>query len=389
MRIIFISKTSYSDDTIRNNLRNISEKDSIVFFYSYSSAEEFIDNNITSGQIALDIIITENNVDNENAEEFLSRIRDDKRRTYSNRDFNFSSLPVLLIAGKEENINAYADFGFADVINDIGMDNLSNYTKNIIKVVQSWRRNVLDELENLGIKFNAGKIDYSHYLLDKKRKLLDTQILSNNFKILPRKLNYQWLIFNERQIERAIDLYIKEMKRAHRLQKKEEKRFHKLFNKYPFFLERDNYSKHWYEARLHYAEKKYWEPDYSLLPNFNQKTDLNILEVKLPTDHFLKKTDFHPKPYSKIIDHIFQVNDYKEYLESEEYIDAIENVFGFVPNSVEYTMLIGRSEDRNENSYIFNKRMKEIGSHINFLTYDDLLDYQVKYLNRMKILEIR
>jgi hypothetical protein len=389
VRIIFISKTSYSDDTIRNNLRNISEKDSIVFFYSYSSAEEFIDNNITSGQIALDIIITENNVDNENAEEFLSRIRDDKRRTYSNRDFNFSSLPVLLIAGKEENINAYADFGFADVINDIGMDNLSNYTKNIIKVVQSWRRNVLDELENLGIKFNAGKIDYSHYLLDKKRKLLDTQILSNNFKILPRKLNYQWLIFNERQIERAIDLYIKEMKRAHRLQKKEEKRFHKLFNKYPFFLERDNYSKHWYEARLHYAEKKYWEPDYSLLPNFNQKTDLNILEVKLPTDHFLKKTDFHPKPYSKIIDHIFQVNDYKEYLESEEYIDAIENVFGFVPNSVEYTMLIGRSEDRNENSYIFNKRMKEIGSHINFLTYDDLLDYQVKYLNRMKILEIR
>ena len=77
------------------------------------------------------------------------------------------------------------------------------------------------------------------------------------------------------------------------------------------------------------------------------------------------------------------------WMESEEYFRTIEKVFGFVPDAVEYNILMGSSEDKNENLQIFNNRMKQIQStHINFITYDDLLEYQVKYLERMKILEI-
>lgn len=249
---------------------------------------------------------------------------------------------------------------------------------------------MLDELDNLGIKFNTGKVDYSFFFSEGRKRNLSTDILSDNFKLFPRKLNYEWLYFNDKQIERVIDLYIKELKRSSRLNnKKEEKRFHTLFNKYPSLIKRDNYSKHWYEARLYYEEKNWYEPDYTLKPNFNQRTDLSILEVKLPNEGFIKKTNFHPKPYSSIVNHIFQVNDYKEYLESDEYQETIKKVFGFMPDSIDYNILIGRLDDKTESMKILSKRMRQMNAlHINFITYDELLDYQVKYLERMKVLKI-
>jgi hypothetical protein len=197
--------------------------------------------------------------------------------------------------------------------------------------------------------------------------------------------------FNEEQIERAVDEYIKELKRTSRLNKKnDERKFHKLFNKYSILLKRDNYEKHWYEPRMYYNEENYWEPDYALQPNFNHQTDLSIVEVKLPNEKFITRNRFHPKPYKKILDHIFQVNDYKEYLESDEFQETIRRTFGFVPSKVEYNILVGRLDDKMSDLSAFNNRMKQMNAlHINFITYDELLDYQVKFMERMKLLSIK
>ncbi|AMJ65770.1 hypothetical protein AXW84_10270 [Hymenobacter sp. PAMC 26628] len=87
--------------------------------------------------------------------------------------------------------------------------------------------------------------------------------------------------------------------------------------------------------------------------------------------------------------YIFQVNDYKDYIESEEYQKKLNQVFGFIPTKVEYNLLIGRSADKASNIYNLNKRMRQMGAlHINLLTYDELLDYQVKYLDRIKLLKV-
>jgi hypothetical protein len=281
-------------------------------------------------------------------------------------------------------------YGFSDVINNLGVENLFRFVPEIRSVVKSWRKSVLDELDNLGIKFNSGKIDYEYYFSTERKRDVDTKILSENFKRFPRKLNYDWLLANEKQIEQAIDEYIKELKRATRLNKKKgEKKFHKLFNKYPFLIRRDNYDKHWYQPKLYYEEKKYYEPDFTLQPNFKQNVDLSLLEVKLPNEGFIKKKDFHPNPYNRIIEHIFQVNDYKEYLESEEYLKEIKKVFGYIPESIEYNILVGRLDDKTSSLKIFNKRMKQMGAlHINFITYDELYGYQVKFLQRMQLLRI-
>lgn len=389
MKIIFVAKNSYNEDRITKDLKDLCEQDSIAFFYSYSAAEEFISNKIVSENSPVDLIICENNIGGISAESFIQNIRKDKTRTYSNADFHFYKIPVVLIVDSDENKNAFRGYGFSDVFDHIGYDRLHLFVPQFISKVKDWRKAVLDELDNLGIKFNSGKIDYTYYFSEERKREIDTKILSENFRRFPRRLRYDWLKDNETKIEKAIDGFIKELKRASRLNKKrEEKRIHKLFNKYPFLLKRDNYNKHWYQPKLHYNKTEYYEPDYSLRPNFNHRTDLSILEVKLPNERFLKKSKFHPKPYAHVFDHIMQVNDYKDYLESDEFHSYIKKTFGFLPNTIEYNLLMGRLDDKTEGLSIFNKRMKQMNVQINFITYDELLDYQVKYLERMRVLKI-
>ena len=391
MRIIFISKSHFNEETIRNNLRNLSEKDSIKFLYSFDEAHRFVDEQIVKHQIPVDLIITEDNIDYQRATTFQYHLKADKERMYSNRDFKLSSVPVILIVDESENKRAFADDGFSDTIDDIGLDRLHKFIPEMISSVKGWRRQVLDELDNLGIRNNSGSIDYGYFFSTKRKRNVEAKVLSTSFRKFPRELRYEWITFNEEQIERAVDEYIKEVKRASRLNKKnDEKKFHKLFNKYGFLLKRDNYNKHWYEPRLYYNEENFWEPDYALQPNFNHQTDLSIVEIKLPNEKFIKKNKFHPKPYQKILDHIFQVNDYKEYLESDEFQETIRRTFGFVPSKVEYNILIGRLDDKMSDLSVFNNRMKQMNAlHINFITYDELLDYQVKFMERMKLLNVK
>lgn len=112
MRLIFIAKNKYYEETVVNNLKQLSEQDSITFFYSYEEAEGFINNHIVKNQIPLDLIISENNIHYKKATEFYQTIIKDNKRTYSNYDFKFCSIPMLLIVDKNENRSAYSSMAF-------------------------------------------------------------------------------------------------------------------------------------------------------------------------------------------------------------------------------------------------------------------------------------
>jgi hypothetical protein len=390
MRILEVIKDYLMWDAVRTGLAELAEPDSIFIVFSYTEAADFLENNIIKHQSALDLIIIQNNIEGRSGADFYESFTEDKTTTYSNRDFYLNRIPVVLIADKEENKNAFLSHGFALVLDNIGLEKLHLFNVDFVNVVKDWRRQVLDELDNLGIKFNSGRIDYRNIPSGAKRIGVHTRILTENFKQFQRRLNYPWILANERQIEIAIDNYIRELKRARRNgAKREEKRFHALFNKYPFLIERDNYSEHWYEAALNYEEGRLFKPDYSLKPNFNQRADLSILEVKLPNESFLAKSPFHPGPLQNLMHHIFQVKDYKDILEDDQHQQKIETAFGFVPNKVEYNILMGSIDEKTNSLPILNKRMQQIdATNINLLTYDELLDYQVKYLDRIKTLKI-
>jgi hypothetical protein len=390
LRILFVANSSTYNENIRNGLKSVSEKDSIYIVRSFYEAQEFIENAIIRNQNLLDTIVCENKILGIRADSFLTYLKNDDKKTYSRRDFNLKEIPVVLLMDPNESKFPYINMGFSNIIERRLNDDIYRYCSTLISEVKRWRRHVLSELDNLGIRNNSGKIDYDYYLSTDRLRNISTDILSQNFRIFPRRLDYSWFYFNEREVEMAIDKFIYEVKRASRLNKKhDEKRFHKLINKFPFLIKRDNYSSHLYEPRLQYEEDRYYEPDYTLIPNFNQETDLSILEIKLPSEGFIKKTSFHPAPYSKFLNHLFQVSDYKEYLESDEYKAIITKVFGFTPSSIEFNLLIGRKEDLDYNRELLAKRMRQMNkSFINLITYDDLVEYQVKFLERNKWLSV-
>ncbi|MGC3948001.1 MAG: hypothetical protein QM762_26415 [Chryseolinea sp.] len=390
MRVIFIADGAREENVLRNNLASISEGDSIKFIYSFNEARRFIEEQVIKYQVSVDLIITQDYIHGEHAVFFLDWLQEQTDKVYSNRDFSLSSIPVILIVNYNENKITYWDRGFSAVIDDLGADRLHRFIPEMVAPVKAWRRQVLDELDNLGIRNNSGKVDFDYFFSLRRRRNIDIRNLSENFRLIPRSLRYEWIEVNQMQIERAVDKFIKELKRSTRLGKRaDEKVFHDLFNQYSFLLKRDNYSRQWHEPKMYYNDQNFWEPDYALKPNFNHNTDLSIVEIKLPNEKFISKGKFHPKPYKRLIDHLFQVNDYKDYLESDEYQREVKKAFGFSPSKIDYNILMGRIDDKHRSLEIFNKRLRHMNAlHINFITYDDLLDYQVKFMERMSMLNV-
>lgn len=390
MRIIIIADYSKKESSIINALKEVCETESIKFCHSIDNAKEFITNNIVKNQIPLDLVILFSWVGNKNANEFKDWIDFDIKRTYSKNDFNLRQLPILLVTKKDENLYNYNNYD--GIVSDKGNEHLDLLTSEVTAIIKNWRKKVIDELDNIGIKYNSGTVDYTYYL-NKRRvtKIPQTLILSENFKLFPRKLNYYWLEANKIQIEKSIDEFIKLLRRSDRLEKKrEEKLYHKFFNDNEYFLRRDSYSKVFYESKLMKSKKRYEEPDYALKPNFDYKTDLSLLEVKLPNELFMTKKKYHPTLRMNLIRHLTQVNDYKDYLESDEFKTQINNVYGYIPKKINYQLLVGRKEEKLKNIEGLNKRMKQFNQgNIALMTYDDLADYQVKFLERIKMLEIK
>ena len=181
MRVVYISKSKYYDQTIINNLKELCEQDSIAFFYSYAEAQDFINNHIVKNQIPIGLVISENNIAHKPATEFYQSITKDQARTYSNCDFRFCSVPMILIVDKDENRNVFLKHGFYDVIDNIGRDRLHLFVPQIRDAVKSWRSKVLDELGNLGIRFNSGVIDYTYLLSEDRKRNTSTTIFIREF----------------------------------------------------------------------------------------------------------------------------------------------------------------------------------------------------------------
>jgi hypothetical protein len=95
---------------MRNGLADLAEQDSIFFAYTFVQAEDFIRNNILRNQLPLDLIIIQNNIRRYSAVGFYPSITKDKDATYSNLDFYFHKIPVILIVDEDENKNAFLDY---------------------------------------------------------------------------------------------------------------------------------------------------------------------------------------------------------------------------------------------------------------------------------------
>jgi hypothetical protein len=94
-----------------------------------------------------------------------------------------------------------------------------------------------------------------------------------------------------------------------------------------------------------------------------------MVEVKLPNEGFLKQKTFHQSFYSTVFDHLSQVNDYVEYMRDNQNSSAINHQLGFEPKRIDCNILIGRKEDKEENLYQYNKKLRQFNIYdINLMT---------------------
>lgn len=391
MRILFFGNNRDDQDVQLNFLSTIAEKESVYFLYTFQDFVEFIENRVIKHQEQLDLIIVQENDYTKKEEQYKFYLERDFTRTYSNRDFNFHKIPTILLLEKGQSINFYGYKGYAGIIKELCSEEFFKNKQVLLGGIKGWRTKVVGELDNLGIEFNSGVVNFDIYLKRWKKgeQTKPTEILAENFQIFPRRLKYSWMFENARQIELAIDNFIRLLKQSQQLPKKqEEKKYHEFFNEHPFFLKRDNFSRHWHEAKLKIKENLFFQPDYTLKPNFNYQSDLSLIEVKLPNENIVKKSDFHKTFLGKVFQHLNQVHDYKEYLQDAAKNTSINDVFGFVPKKINYNILIGRSEHKDENIYYINKGLDRYSKSVNLMTYDELLDYQVQFLYRMNLLKL-
>lgn len=313
----------------------------------------------------------------------------DSNATYSNRDFNLTALPVFLLLDRRFDRRKNYSLGFVVFEENDAEANLDAYKPKIIEAIKSWRSAVLEELDSLGIKSNSGMIDYSNLQVIFEKRKLDTKILSDNFKFFPRRLEYYWLKNNKEQIEKAIDTFIKMLKWSSISKKQQEKTYQSFFNENLHFLERDVYKKTWHEVKLPRSDNQFYAPDYSMETNLNYLTDLSILEVKLPNERLVGKKDFHKNFLGKVFHHLKQVNNYKDYLGDEMNLKHIARKFGFMPGKIEFNLLIGRMEEKQDHGELINTTMRQFGQQdVRLLSYDELLEYQVAFLERINLLKI-
>jgi hypothetical protein len=397
MKILLIIDQLQNKEYFLNILNDISERNLIITLHTIEEGANFIHKSLLLEQMELDLIIIQDKWQNKSkGVEFIDTLIRNSSQTYSNRDFNLKALPFFILISQNKNDEYKEDYLKEQYFEEsqlIGQpEKLELYLSEIVSRVKNWRKKLLDELSNFGIEYKNGYLDYPS--TKNLFKNITTEILSDNFKIIRRRLNYVWLNKNNSQIEQSIDEFIKELKWSERNKSKDEKKFHTLFRKYPLFLSRDVYNNQWYEPRLKYTlvngEKKYIEPDFILKRNFRKDTDLSVLEIKLPQEGFMKNSNFHPSPLSSFMNHLFQVSDYKDYLENEQNSKVICDYFGFKPIKFDYNLLIGREDNKQKQSQMFELRLNQMNMEfIKIITYDNLLELQVRFLQRLKILEIK
>jgi len=388
VRILIILKNRLDEETVRNTLAHLAEQDSLYFCYSYHEAENFITNNIIANQLPLDLIICENRIRGLSAVEFYRRITANREATFSNGHFYFHTIPVVLIAAPGENANAFGNDGFAALLDSSALDNLQYYTDDLVSAVKQWRRNFLGDLSNMGIYHNGHQLLYQYSKSERRRAGIYTSTITDDYKREPEPLTYDWITTGGRSIEIGIDKLQKEVKRAARLNTHEERRIAQLLHRYQFLAKRDNFSDFWQETRLPRDGSKSYRLDVTLKPNFNQVTDLTIIELKLPNEKFIRGNQFHPTLRQNVVRHISQVNDYKEWFENSSHPD-ISGAIGFVPEKIQYNVLMGRMEDKQHHLQTLNKRLNEFNAgHINLMTYDEFIDLQIQYHKRHQLLNI-
>jgi CheY-like chemotaxis protein len=390
MKILFVDNDLTKRDFYKNLLSEICDIRDLFFYSTAEDVIDFIKNTLIPEQIHIDVIISEFDFPDRSFKDILELIRDSDV-TYSFNNFKLSSIPIVLHTAHFP-INDYENLDVDLIVRKPLNENSNYFVQKIKSLIKSWRRSIFDDLEvlGLGVNYDFTNLNIGYTV---RVKAEETKILSWAFVLKQERLPYLWLNKDFFEHENTIDELQQLIKQymdlpRNTLERRQwEGQLQDFFNRNPNFLFRDNYSQFWSEPRLYYPNaKKHIKPDFVARPIISPELgkNWNIVDLKLPAQEFLQQTDFHKSFVSSFQKCLTQITDYKEYFNNDNHKDNIKKVLEFHPKHPKLTLVVGRRNKLLEQQDKIYQRLDQMNyADINLITYDEVIDYQKKELERL------
>jgi Domain of unknown function (DUF4263) len=318
----------------------------------------------------------------------VNLIQSNCKETYSDGNFYLRNFPIIKICETDSDITLTERFhSFFDYCKESEIDNKIYHS--VSSAIAYTRDLIIKDLETLALmndnEFQLIKINFALYHYDR-----ELNILSKSFVERQKQQYFYWFEYPIKRIEDSINEYLDIIKYAGWFRSREEKKIHRFLLRNPYFILRDKFCNYYYENKLKYPNNQnFIEPDFILKPNEIvgiKKT--NVFEVKLPNESIVKKRLFHQNLYSSFWEHLAQIKDYQDYFQMPEVKSEIKNKLGYLPLDYTYTMLISRKEHKEKNQEVLEKLAKQFNFEgISILTYDELLEYQIRFFEREKYIK--
>ncbi len=381
------------------------EDNEFIFCKSFESSRDFIVTHLESGKLPIDLIITNDSRDTDNdilKANQLSFFKNTLTTSYSKSNFRISSIPMILYSEAEEK-----SFEFQSSYNAIVKKNEygehSHFIRECERTIKDWRKLLYSDLETLEVKLEQlpnfinsdfFKRDYlrrisknaDHYFANK------TKVVSTEFIKCPIVLNYDWLILDNKQIEESILKYIDTYKNHIKYDRKNGERaiLHEFFKSHRTILLRDTYSDMKYELNLNELKSKDSEEcDFILKTEYPDFLNTTFFEVKKEdVTFYVKKNSKRPQFSHDFFSHLKQVWGYKEFTKKPINKIELNSKLEYSTNNFDFILLAGRFEEKEEMRELFEPEIKRMFDGIKVITYEELEDVNINYLDKFNRLKI-
>jgi len=381
------------------------ENNELIFSNSYESTKNFIETHLEKNKLHIDLIITNNTHDLGNdilkANE-LCYLKNNLTASFSKTNFRICSIPIMLYS-KNETKSIQLQSGFSSIVQKNEYGEHEYFIRECERSIKDWRKLLHTDLEELEIKleglpqffhsdffrkyyFHKISSNAEHYFANK------TKIVSLEFIKCPTTLNYDWVILNNHQIELSILQYIDTYKNHVKYDRKNGERaiLHEFFKQNKSILLRDTYSGMEYELNLNELKaKNSQECDFILKTEYPDFLNTTFFEVKKEdVTFYVKKSTKRPQISSEFLSHLLQVRGYMKYTENPFHQVELNSKLGYQTNNFDFVLLAGRLEEKEEMKDVFESQSNRWFEGINVMTYEELGEKNVNYLDKFNRLNI-
>lgn len=376
------------------------EENELIFCAGFSQSKEFIVSQLEKKGLHIDLIITNDSSDGYLFDILrcgeLSFFKNSLTTSFSKRNFRISSIPIILHS-ENETKEKTDTFGFNSIIQKNSTGNHKYFITQCEKAIKDWRKSIIEDLDFLELPIESlnGFIHSTQFKNQYSQRILkspefhfaqSTSALSLEFIKCPVPLIYDWLTLKEENIEEVLDRYSEMYKRHKKYDRKNNERtvLHDFFNKNKIILLRDAYVGLEYEANLYEQDGiKSEECDFILKTDFPGYLNTTFFEVKKEdVKFFSNKKRKRPSLNRKFEDHLDQIWQYKRYVENETNQPEITDKIGYGTKRFDYVLLAGRNDEKEEFTELFNQKLSDHFSGIKVMTFEDLEDTNVNYLDK-------